>query len=65
VNGFGLTFALTGTNWSDPAPDILAAKSPVTMTDSFNTTQRFHCLRVSQSFWSSGFASACHQPAED
>jgi hypothetical protein len=48
VNGFGLTSAFTDTNWSDPAPDMLAANPPVTVTDSFNTMQRFHFLRVSQ-----------------
>jgi hypothetical protein len=48
VNGFGLTFAFTDTNWTGLTSDILATNSPVTVTDSFNTTPRFYRLLVSQ-----------------
>ena len=39
---------LTDTNWTDLTSDNLATDSPVTVTNSFNTTQRFYRLRVAQ-----------------
>jgi hypothetical protein len=39
---------LTDTNWTDLTADILATNSPVTVTNSFSSTQRFYRLRVMQ-----------------
>jgi hypothetical protein len=39
---------LANTNWTDLTTDILATNSPVTVTNSFSSTQRFYRLRVMQ-----------------